>query len=112
MFKIADYKIGSINTNPRDLIPKQVKYINAEKLWKLGFTGKGIKVGVIDTGCTDHHCLNSKIVKGKNFTKEGTPDNYIDLNGHGSHVASIIGAKPDGIHPGIYGVAYDCELYI
>lgn len=112
MFKITDYEINSINNKPNDLIPKYIKYTNVEKLWELGYKGEDIKIGIIDTGIADHVCLTPKVIKGKNFTNEGSVDDFRDLNGHGTNVASIIGACPDGIHDGIYGVAPNCGLYI
>lgn len=106
MFRIADYKVQSINENPQDLIPDNVKHIGATKLWEEGYRGEGIVVGILDTGvCTTHPSLKNNLLKGKNFTNEGTEDNFEDLNGHGTNVSSIVCGCPDGVNAGIYGVA-------
>lgn len=113
MFKIADYKIESISDNLPDLIPDNIKHIGTENLWNEGYKGEDIVIGVLDTGIsTSHYCLKDNILKGKNFTSEGNSDNFEDLNGHGTHVSSIICAKPDGEHLGIYGVAPNAKLVV
>lgn len=54
--------------------------IQSKELNAMGLFGDGIKVGIIDSGCVQG------VFKYRNFTKEADGD----LNGHGSHVASII----------------------
>ena len=77
-----------------------------------GFSGKGIKVGVIDTGI-DYNHLDLGAGFGKGFKVEGGYDFYysdtdpMDINSHGTHVAGIIAAKGDSIN----GVAPDAKLY-
>lgn len=66
----------------------------AEVLYQNGFTGQGVTVAVIDTGLARHDALPvSRIVGGKNFTNEGTQEDYTDRHGHGTHVAGIIAAE-------------------
>ena len=99
---------------------------------ELGLTGQGIKVGVIDTGIDiDHPDLGgtgtpgttpfpSARVKwgydfvGDAYNADGTTDaqltpmpdgNPDDCNGHGTHVAGIIGANGDFAKGGVRGVA-------
>lgn len=75
--------------------------IKARKLQQKGYTGKGVTVAIIDTGCDySHPSLKSKIVGGRNFTNEGTADDYMDYNGHGTHVAGIVAGEYDGIAKG------------
>lgn len=78
-----------------------------------GKTGKGVKVAVLDTGIDRNH-PDLTVVDGICFAVDSTgnsacPNSYQDDNGHGSHVAGIIGALDNDI--GVIGVAPDVELY-
>lgn len=70
-------------------------------------------VAVIDTGCDfNHPDLKDRIIGGINFTQDynGDPNNYMDNNGHGTHVAGTIGAGMNGF--GVVGVAPEVKLLI
>src|SRR5690606_38523644 len=78
-----------------------------------GLTGAGIKVAILDTGIDHTHpdlggCLgaNCKVVAGYNFTDSGEPDDAMDKNGHGTHVAGIVAANGE-----LKGVAPGASLY-
>lgn len=73
--------------------------------WKTGYTGKGVKIAVIDSGIGPHDDL--KVVKSVSFLKED--ETNVDRNGHGTHIAGIIGALDNNI--GVKGIAPDAELY-
>ncbi|MBI0446617.1 S8 family serine peptidase [Deinococcus sp. DB0503] len=89
---------------------------------ELGLTGKGVKVGVIDTGIdVDHPAFQGRIVAGYDFVgddygKDGKyvpvpDDNPDDCNGHGTHVAGIVGGNDPatgfkGVAPGVSFGAY------
>ncbi|WP_051965126.1 S8 family serine peptidase [Deinococcus misasensis] len=70
---------------------------------EMGLTGKGIRVGIIDSGIDiDHPDLKSRIVAQKDFVGDGygfgdyvplPDDNADDCDGHGTHVAGIVGAN-------------------
>lgn len=105
---------------------------------ELGFTGDGLRVGVIDTGIDiDHPDLGgggepgdtafptSRVVAGYDFVGDDynaddtsaayqpvarPDDNPDDCNGHGSHVAGIVGASGDSAAGGVLGVAPDVEF--
>jgi subtilisin family serine protease len=83
--------------------------MNIQAAWAT-VTGKGVRVGIVDSGCDyNHDDLVDKIFGGINCTKEvGT--GYMDTNGHGTSVASIIAAKRSG--RGVAGVAPDATLFI
>ncbi len=65
----------------------------------------GVRVYVIDTGIQLNH-PDLYVVGGVDFTGKGTAD---DGNGHGTHVAGIIGAKDDNNY--VIGVAPGVELF-
>ncbi|WP_027463901.1 S8 family serine peptidase [Deinococcus ficus] len=91
---------------------------------ELGLTGKGVKVGVIDSGIdVDHPAFQGRIVAGYDFVgddygKDGkyvaVPDNNPDdCGGHGTHVAGIIGGNdPSNTRNGVgfKGVAPDVSF--
>ncbi|CEH34872.1 S8 family peptidase [Romboutsia lituseburensis] len=87
-------------------IPYGVTMLNATEAWKKGYTGKGVVVAIIDTGCdTKHPALEGRIIGGRNFTSDdnSNPDIFDDYQGHGTHVAGTIAANTTPV--GITGVA-------
>ncbi|MBP1992919.1 S8 family peptidase [Paenibacillus eucommiae] len=83
-----------------------VTVVNATYAWNNGYTGKGIKVAVLDSGIEMHH-EDIMIAGGVSFVDY--TQSYDDDFGHGTHVAGIIGAKNNNI--GVVGVAPDADLY-
>lgn len=82
-----------------------IQKVKATEAWESYFTGQGIKVAVLDTGISPHDDLT--IAGGVSIN--GYTKSYRDDNGHGTHVAGIIGAKNNEI--GTVGVAPNAELY-
>jgi minor extracellular protease Epr len=82
-----------------------IKDVKAPLSWKSNYTGKGIKVAVLDTGISQHEDLS--IAGGVSFTTY--TKSFLDDNGHGTHVAGIIGARNNNV--GVVGVAPDTSLY-
>ena len=66
-----------------------IKLIQAALAWNKGLTGKQVKIAVIDSGISPHEELS--IAGGASMV--GYTASYRDDNGHGTHVAGIIGAK-------------------
>lgn len=83
-------------------LDQSVPQIGAPTLWESGFTGKGVKVAVLDTGIDPNHPdLASQIDEVKSFVSGETVD---DAHGHGTHVASTvlgIGAASEGKNKGV-----------
>lgn len=77
-------------------------------LWKIT-KGKGIKVGVLDSGCDlNHPDLRDAIDVAKDFT--GSRFGAQDRNGHGTHVCGTIAARADD--NGVIGVLPECRLHV
>lgn len=87
--------------------------------WQEGFTGEGIKIGIIDVGGFEYdHPDLSTLAPGYNcITNNGThftTNTYSDYDGHGMSVAGIIGATPNNYDTGdkiAVGVAFNSEIY-
>ncbi|HEU4946638.1 MAG TPA: S8 family serine peptidase [Kribbella sp.] len=88
--------------------------IGAPIAWAAGLDGRGVNVGIIDTGIdATHPDLTGKVVAARNFVAAGepgggNPDDATDRHGHGTHVASIVtgsGAASDGRYKGVAGGA-------
>lgn len=109
MFKLTDYTIESVSPKlPQHLIDKSrqvLKDMDIDEMWAKT-KGEGVKIAIIDTGIdTDHPDLKHAIKKTYNSFNGST--NVNDVQGHGTHVAGVIGAN--GV---MVGVAPEAELYI
>ena len=102
---------------------------------KFDYTGKGITVGVLDSGLDRTHqdfcktfedsemkdengyVLQTRVISGEDFSEDKDGDWNDDLpigmhgHGHGTHVAGIIGGN-SFIHDEYFGMAPDVEFYI
>ena len=78
--------------------------------WAQGMTGAGQTVAIVDSGISDFHPdIDGTRVEKYNFvTGETSPD---DGDGHGTHVAGIIGATRGNAH-GSAGVAPNADLLV
>ncbi|MDJ1112357.1 S8 family serine peptidase [Macrococcus sp. S115] len=118
------------------LIPS-ITHLKVDKVWELGNKGKGVKVGVIDTGIDYNHPDLKDVYKGgRNYvgggdynTKRNADDPYetkpeerpghlpeVNESGseyyttHGTHVAGTIAAQGKNEF-GMYGIAPNVDLY-
>jgi major intracellular serine protease len=103
---LIPYKVQSVSSESKELIPDGLNMINVQSQWDKGLYGKGVVVAVIDTGVDYYHPdLMGQVIGGKDFTGKG---DYIDRNGHGTHVAGTIAASNKGT--GIVGVAPEAKI--
>jgi len=93
--------------------------MHADQAYAAGITGKGVKIGALDSGfdaahpefASDryHPVLSSgSYVDGSPFSVNGTlnPNN----DSHGTHVVGTMGASRDGT--GMHGVAFNAQIYV
>lgn len=62
--------------------------VQAQEVYRQGYTGKGIRIAVLDTGVYAHRDLKGRIAVFQNFMGENQA--LRDDNGHGTHVAGIL----------------------
>ncbi|WP_235945953.1 S8 family serine peptidase [Saccharibacillus alkalitolerans] len=119
----VDEAAGASMRDSFELSP--LKQIGADQAWAQGFTGKGLKVGVIDTGVDYLHPDLKDAYKGgyDSFEKDADPyeEPPIVIDGttyagtsHGTHVSGTIVGR--GTNPTSElvqkGVAYEADLYV
>ncbi|HEY7813199.1 MAG TPA: S8 family serine peptidase, partial [Nakamurella sp.] len=94
-------------SQPGSLYTLANKVTGASSLWDKGYTGKGVDVGVIDSGVVPVDGLAGKVVYGPDLTLEanGSAKN-LDTYGHGTNMAGIIAGR-DGAASTLSGNSSD-----
>lgn len=77
------------------------------RAFNMGYTGKGVKVAILDTGIAPNAEFDVK--GGISFVAGTDSSDYVDRHGHGTLVAGVIAAKRDG--KGVAGVAPLVDIY-
>ncbi|PGL67423.1 S8 family serine peptidase [Bacillus sp. AFS055030] len=124
---------AEMQTSGPTKVDDSLPQIGADKLHQENITGKGIKVGVIDTGIDYNHPDLKGIFKGgydfvdndadpmettyKDWKASGQPE--FNMSGssyyteHGTHVSGSVGAQKKNNSPSaVMGVAPDVDLYV
>ena len=117
---VASRGRGRVVSQPAEVVPWGVDYIDADAVWSLGVSGwvdvngdgdGEVEVAVIDSGVdVDHPDLVGNIVWGVAVLNGRISSRFSDLNGHGTHVAGTVAAVDNEI--GVVGVSHSVELYI
>ncbi|KAB7707442.1 S8 family serine peptidase [Bacillus aerolatus] len=93
-------------------VPWGYKAVEVDKRVPSALTGKGVKIGILDSGIDTKH-PDLKVAGGACLMTilrmDGCKNSYNDDNGHGTHVAGVIAAKNNSI--GVVGVAPDAQVY-
>ncbi len=112
---LSDHSMELSNTSIQggDFEDWGIAHSGIGQAWTNGYSGKGIKIGVFDSGIDTTH-TDLRIAGGVSFINETHPDryrypSYHDFNGHGTHVAGTIGALKND--RGVIGVAYNSSIY-
>lgn len=104
----ADCNMSSLTDKPSDK-QWELRRLRPEAAW--GVTkGRGVKVGIVDSGVSDQHpLLESRVLlsEGKDYT--GANDPGCDLAPHGTVIAGIIAAEYQEGSP-FYGVAPEAKV--
>jgi hypothetical protein len=83
--------------------------IQAPEAWDITVGTHDVKVGIIDTGISPHPDLARNLLPGKNFIPGANANDTSDPDGHGTHVAGIVGAVGNN-SIGVSGVCWSVGL--
>ena len=82
---------------------------NTAAAHQAGFTGKGVRIGFLDSGIQRNHpALKDRVVANLNYVGPGNNLSVDDVDGHGTAIAQTAAGRPFGTWPG--GIAQDAEL--
>ncbi|NGQ95915.1 S8 family serine peptidase [Brevibacillus sp. SYP-B805] len=126
-FSIPEVEVEKSGDTKYDTAP--LKQIGVLDMWKLGLNGKGLKVGVIDTGVDYLHPDLKDAYKGGYDSYDNDKDPYEEApiapeddregggyqgSSHGTHVSgTIVGrAKNTQSDVNVKGIAYAADLYV
>ncbi len=101
-------KAGTPKPQPLEVLPWGIDKIDAELVWPSGNTADPVKMAIIDTGIDVKHPDLTANLKG-GVSTVGYTTSYNDDNGHGTHVAGIVGAVDNEI--GVIGAGPAIDLY-
>lgn len=88
-------------------VREQIGYQTA---YRYGLTGKGIGIGVLDSGLYSHVDLIGRLVMFRDFIN-GKKDNYDDF-GHGTHICGILAGSGAASNGKYHGLAPKSRLYV
>ncbi|WP_423803536.1 S8 family serine peptidase, partial [Parasutterella excrementihominis] len=119
LLAVTSMMINSVGAAESDFQTKEyfasngLDLINAASAYTQGFTGEGVLIGLLDTPMReDHPELSGKFEVVGALDEVGNsvpnPTTWTQDVSHGTHVASIMAAKKDGV--GMHGVAFDSSV--
>jgi predicted nucleic acid-binding Zn-ribbon protein len=107
-YQLPTPKMEPLEISVQPLVDVGRVAVEADKMNRMGFTGAGIQVAVIDTGIQNNHPYlqrgGSTVVKAQ-YNADGSTVDY--CHWHGTHVAGIIASQ----HPQYRGVAPGADIY-
>ena len=87
----AEFSARPLDVGSDNFIHLEAAKVRAKFDHGIELDGSGLVVAVVDTGINAaHKAFDGALIPGRNLTGDGLPEDTIDTNGHGSHVAGII----------------------
>lgn len=84
--------------------------VHANEVYKRGYTGKGVRIALLDTGAFMHENIAEQIIFFKDYIR--SEKNCYDDNGHGTHIAGILCGNSQKTRNNISGMAPKAELLV
>ncbi len=89
---------------------KVKEIVHARQVYKNGFTGRNVRIALLDTGIYEHPDIKSRILMFKDYIKR--KEYCYDDNGHGTHIAGIMCGDGRMSKGSIQGMAPRAELFV
>lgn len=86
------------------------KIVNANRVYQMGYTGRRIRIALLDTGVAKHPDIEGRVVAFRDFVN-GKRIAYDD-NGHGTHIAGILCGDGRACGGMLSGMAPRAELVV
>ncbi|GAA0417155.1 type VII secretion-associated serine protease [Actinoplanes capillaceus] len=86
-----------------------VRYLNLHQAHKIS-EGNGVTVAIVDSGVFPHRDLAKNLRKGTDTVSGGDGTGQVDKDGHGTHMAGVIGGHGHNANDGVIGVAPSAQL--
>jgi serine protease AprX len=101
-------KPGEIDKNDRPALDIENSTLGINRLWEMGYTGKGVGICVLDSGLYPHKDFEGRI-KAFADMAEGKTEPY-DPYGHGTHVAGVAAGSGAEMAGKFRGVAPEADI--
>ena len=102
---------GNPFTNPLYALQWAPASVEAPAAWQLGYTGKGVRVAVLDGGLFDAHpdlAANVDVAASRSFVPGQAFNTDTGTFWHGTHVAGIVAARDN--NTGVVGIAPEATI--
>ncbi|XP_063426115.1 proprotein convertase subtilisin/kexin type 6-like [Mytilus trossulus] len=107
--KTSDTEWSNLWHLNEDVLPS----MKVNEAWNAGFTGKGIKIAILDDGLqTNHTDLDANVDTLNDYDYQSTDDDPtpdVDADSHGTQVAGLIAAEKDNNECTV-GIAYESTI--
>ncbi|MCW6007571.1 S8 family serine peptidase [Micromonospora sp. CPCC 205371] len=92
-------------------LDRNLRQVSAPQAWAAGYTGRGARVAVLDTGVdATHPDIAGRVAEAADFT--GSSPEAVDGHGHGTHVAATVAGSGAAAGGERRGVAPDARLVV